>query len=439
MKISSAVIIWLASSAIQLLGAISPVSSQVNMPSTTSQSGEQKEAHVSFNDNTDNDAPHVQTYITILTFLLLMLPGYWKYQNLAIKGVDRRQNISSKGFKKRGDDLQIDITLGFFEAVLGVQKEITISRLEIGLDKKVRKVIKSLKVRIPAGGEYGSRLRFRGYGNASVSGGEAGDLYARLLVPSHNRELKRHGINIESEIKLTEEKAQAGCTFIIRTIEGDREIVVSPRTRNGDSLVLKGCGVPQFENPAQKGDHIIHFRVQNMIKTQGENLRLDLAIEFHEAIFGGVKKIQFPHLEADSKGHLQQVNKSLEIMIPAGVDSGTNLRIEGQGDASTNGGEAGDLYLHLHVPSQCGEFNRCGMNINSEIKLTHEQAQLGCDFVIKMLAGEKKIAISAETKDGDFLTLKSCGVPKFGDISAKGDHIIHFCVEPEQECEDIWR
>jgi DnaJ-class molecular chaperone len=430
MKIYHALGTYIVITVSQLFGSISPAISQANLPVTNSQLGNYQEVHTSFNDTISNDSRYVQIYTTILTLIFLGLPGYLKYQNSTRKFTEKKQcNYAQSVVNKQDDDLQIDLSISFFEAIFGVQKEITISRLEIGLNKKLRKVTKSIKIRIPAGGDHGSRVRFRGYGNASGSGGKPGDLYARLLVPSQNGELKRCGINIESKIKLTEEKAQAGCTFIIRTIEGDREIVVSPRTRNGDSLVLKGCGVCQLENPSRKGDHIIHFCVQNTEKIRGNDLYCDLAIEFCEAIFGGEKRINFSHREAESGKKLVQVTKSLEITIPAGVDSGTKLRIGGQGDASNSGGETGDLYINLLVPSQYTEFNRCGVNIESKIKLTEEQAKVGCNLVVKMLEGEKNIAISPGTKNGDFLTLKGCGVPKLGNIVEKGDHIIHFLVE----------
>jgi molecular chaperone DnaJ len=176
-----------------------------------------------------------------------------------------------------------------------------------------------------------------------------------------------------------------------------------------------------------------------MIKVRGDDLRLDLAIGFHEAIFGGIKKIDFSHLETGSGGNLVQVKTSLEIMIPAGANHGTKLRVDRQGDAGKNGGETGDLYIFLHVPSQSNEFNRCDINIESEIKITPEQARTGCDFLVKMLEGEKKIAISAGTRDGDFLSLKGRGVPKLGIPSERGDHIIHFRVESELDFGDVWQ
>jgi DnaJ-class molecular chaperone len=427
MKIHHALVACAVCITLQPLGSISPAISQANPPVTNSPVGNYQETYTNYDNTISNDSRYIQSYITFLTLVFLLLPGYLKYRNSTTKYTGEKQYGRSQSMaKKQGDDIEIDIAIGFFEAIFGVEKEITISRLEIDLNKKLRKVTKSIRIRIPAGGDRGSRVRFRGYGNASDSGGKPGDLYAHLLIPSQNGELTRCGINIESTIKLTEEKAQAGCTFIIRTIEGDREIVVSPRTRNGDSLVLKGCGVSQFENPSKKGDHTIHFCVQNIDKIRGDNLYCDLEIEFREAIFGGEKKIKFSHMEVENGKNLVRVTKSIEVMIPAGVDSGTKLRVVGQGDASRSGGETGDLYINLLVPSQDTEFNRCGVNIESEIKLTEEQAQVGCDFFVKMLEGEKKIAVSPGTKNGDFLTLKGCGVSQLGNITEKGDHIIHF-------------
>ncbi len=101
-------------------------------------------------------------------------------------------------------------------------------------------------------------------------------------------------------------------------------------------------------------------------QTRGEDIRLDLKLEFHETVFGCEKQIKVVHLETcsicsgagqtndDKCGScnglgLNPVAKELKITIPAGVDNGTRLRVANEGDAGLRGSPSGDLYIYLFV------------------------------------------------------------------------------------------
>jgi DnaJ-class molecular chaperone len=94
-------------------------------------------------------------------------------------------------------------------------------------------------------------------GDVCRHGGKTGDLYVVLFVPSQHKERKRNGINIESEIKITRAQARAGCEIVVNTTKGVKTTLVSPGTKNGDCLVLRGYGVCQLGVPGKNGDHII--------------------------------------------------------------------------------------------------------------------------------------------------------------------------------------
>jgi molecular chaperone DnaJ len=100
--------------------------------------------------------------------------------------------------------------------------------------------------------------------------------------------------------------------------------------------------------------------------TRGEDLRIDLKLEFREAIFGCEKQIEIVHLETCSicsgtgqiNEHkcencnglgLNNVAKKMKITIPAGVDSGIRLRVANEGNAGLRGSPSGDLYIYLFV------------------------------------------------------------------------------------------
>jgi molecular chaperone DnaJ len=217
--------------------------------------------------------------------------------------------------------------------------------------------------------------------------------------------------------------------------------------------------------------------------TRGEDLRLDLKLDFRDAIFGGEKEIRVNHLETCSTcdgtgakpgtrpqtcptcngtgqsrratrtpfgsftqvsvcptcggtGQViedkcddcggsgnKQIKKKLKITIPAGVDSGTRLRVSNEGDAGQRGGPAGDLYVYLFV-SNDSEFEREGINILSDIQISYLGAILGCRIEVKTVEGSKELEIPPGTQPGTVLTLEGLGVPRLGNPVSRGDHLI---------------
>jgi molecular chaperone DnaJ len=125
---------------------------------------------------------------------------------------------------------------------------------------------------------------------------------------------------------------------------------------------------------------------------------------------------------------LNQVTKKLKITIPAGVDSGTRLRVSNEGDAGQRGGPSGDLYVYLFVQTDT-EFEREGINILSEIKISYLQAILGDKIAINTVDGKKPLTIPSGTQPDTVLTLEGMGVPKLGNPVARGDHLIRIKVD----------
>lgn len=221
---------------------------------------------------------------------------------------------------------------------------------------------------------------------------------------------------------------------------------------------------------------------------RGDDLRLDLRLEFKEAIFGGEKEIRIKHLETcetctgsgakpgtrpqgcstcggsgqvrratrtpfgsftqvsvcpncNGTGQviedkcstcggrgLNEVTKKLKINVPAGVDNGTRLRVANEGDAGKRSGPPGDLYVFLSVAPD-PKFKRDGINILSEVKISYLQAILGCIFEVETVDGPTRLTIPAGTQPGTVLTLENKGVPKLGNPVSRGDHLITVLVE----------
>lgn len=105
--------------------------------------------------------------------------------------------------------------------------------------------------------------------------------------------------------------------------------------------------------------------------------------------------------------------KTIEIKIPAGVDTGSRLRVNSEGEAGIGGGPAGDLYIVLHVAAH-DQFERQGADLYSAVPVTFAQAALGSEITVKTLDGDEKLTIPAGTQTGTVFRVKGKGMPNLG-------------------------
>ena len=112
-------------------------------------------------------------------------------------------------------------------------------------------------------------------------------------------------------------------------------------------------------------------------------------------------------------------NKTVEVKIPAGVDTGNKLRLNGKGEAGVNGGPNGDLYLEFKVKSH-PLFERDENDVYLTLPITITEAVLGCKKDVPTLNGTVKLSIPAGSKTNDKHRLKGKGIadPQTG---RKGD------------------
>ncbi len=217
---------------------------------------------------------------------------------------------------QRGRDLKFDMSLSFEEAVFGVEREIKIKRMEAcevcqgsgseggkqpetcqqcqgrgqvrtqqgffsvartcpvcsgtgqvirnpcrtcGGDTRVQKE-HTLLVKVPAGVESDTRIRYGGEGDAGRFGGPGGDLYVVLAVKSHAF-FERDGDDIHCVMPISFPQAALGTELEIKTLEGTDTIKVPEGTQSGREFRLRGKGVPHL-NAHGKGDLIVEIRVQ---------------------------------------------------------------------------------------------------------------------------------------------------------------------------------
>ncbi len=222
-------------------------------------------------------------------------------------------------------------------------------------------------------------------------------------------------------------------------------------------------------------------RSQRRGPQQGDDLRYDLNIDFKDAVFGQQREINIPHLETcevcrgtgAKKGTgpttcttcggsgqvrratrtpfgnftqvaecptcsgvgqiisdpcsscggngVKQVRKKLRINIPAGVDTGTKLRVSGEGNVGLKGGPPGDLYVFIKVKND-PKLKREGINIYSEISVSYLQAILGDTVDIITVDGKVNLKIPSGTQPNSTLSLENKGVPRLGNPVARGNH-----------------
>jgi molecular chaperone DnaJ len=113
--------------------------------------------------------------------------------------------------------------------------------------------------------------------------------------------------------------------------------------------------------------------------------------------------------ECRGQGRIER-ERTLEVGVPAGVDSGTRLRMTGHGEPGVNGGPAGDLYIFLEVKDHAF-FERRGADLYCTIPVSIAQASLGTTIKVPTLSGEEELQIPEGTQSGQIFRKKSKGLP----------------------------
>jgi molecular chaperone DnaJ len=114
--------------------------------------------------------------------------------------------------------------------------------------------------------------------------------------------------------------------------------------------------------------------------------------------------------------------KTLEVRIPAGVDNGSRLRVQGEGEAGLNNGPSGDLYVVIYVEEH-PFFQRQGNNIYCQIPIGITQAVLGAEISVPTLEEDEKLRINEGTQTGTVFRLRGKGVAILGE-RGRGDQFV---------------
>ena len=122
-----------------------------------------------------------------------------------------------------------------------------------------------------------------------------------------------------------------------------------------------------------------------------------------------------------------KVPKKVKIRIPPGVDTGSRLRLRGEGEAGIQGGPPGDLYVVVHVePHEF--FDRNGDDIICDIPISFTQAALGTKLRVPTLEGEETIDIQKGTQTDSIIHLRGAGMPRLRGYG-RGDQVVRLIVK----------
>lgn len=136
--------------------------------------------------------------------------------------------------------------------------------------------------------------------------------------------------------------------------------------------------------------------------------------------------IPHPCVECSGQGRVRH-RRTISIAIPAGVDTGTRIQLQGEGEAGLNGGPTGDLYVEIVVRGH-EIFERQGDELHCAITIPMTSAALGSSIHIDTLDGPEEVTIAAGTQSGEVLTLNGKGATRLRSGS-RGDLFIHVNVE----------
>jgi molecular chaperone DnaJ len=119
--------------------------------------------------------------------------------------------------------------------------------------------------------------------------------------------------------------------------------------------------------------------------------------------------------------------KTYKVDVPAGVDAGATLRLNGRGAVGPRNGASGDLYVHLRVRPHT-VFRREGYDLIRELHISYTQAALGTEFQLETLDGTEDLVVPPGTQHGRVLRLRGRGVPHV-DGRGRGDVLVPIVVE----------
>lgn len=244
----------------------------------------------------------------------------------------------------------------------------------------------------PGGGDFG------GFGGG-FQGMDFGDLFGDFFGGSGRRRTDpnapRRGGDLEYTMSVTLEEAYRGVTRKVEiprleTCERCQGAGSEPGTSAETCAACGGSG-----------------QVQQVVNTPFGQMA---QVRTCQTCRGTGKVIKTPCKECRGQGRVRKT-RSVEVKVPAGVDTGVRLRVSNQGEAGTGGGPYGDLFLLIKVKTD-KRFQRRGDDLNTTVDIAYPQAALGCEVKIETFDGSETLQVPAGTQPGSKLRIKGRGMPR---------------------------
>lgn len=163
------------------------------------------------------------------------------------------------------------------------------------------------------------------------------------------------------------------------------------------------------------GDPHGGFSGRGGFRGKGQDIHADLSVTFDEAAFGADKTITL----SDPNGGSQR----LQVHIPAGIDTGQSIRLQGKGAAGYGGGPSGDLYLKVQVGEKPG-YERKGNDLYTTVSIPFTTAVFGGETTIQTLYGSVVCKIREGTQSGSKIRLRGKGIVSMKNPGVRGDQYV---------------
>ena len=161
---------------------------------------------------------------------------------------------------------------------------------------------------------------------------------------------------------------------------------------------------------------------------RGSDLQMHVRVSFEEAVFGTTKdlNLQYQHMDRQT-GQVSVKERQVEVKIPAGIDNGMNLRLQGQGAEGDPGAPPGNLLVQVVVEPH-DYFQRDGHNIHTEVPISFTTAILGGTVDVRTLNGMVEMKIPKGCQPETKMMLRGKGIREVHGAGI-GNQIVHIKIE----------
>ena len=261
---------------------------------------------------------------------------------------------------------------------------------------------------------FGGQGGFGGFdGGAGFGGFE--DIFSSFFGggATRNPNAPRQGDDLQYRVNLSFEEAIFGA---------EKEVHYN---REATCKTCSGSGAKPGTSPVTcgrcHGQGVINVDTQTPLGMMRRQVTCDVC-------HGTGQEIKEPCQTCHGTGHEKQSHK-VSVKIPAGVETGQQIRLAGQGEAGFNGGPYGDLFVIINVnPSD--KFTRDGSTIYYTLNISFVQASLGDTVEVPTVHGNVEMTIPAGTQTGKTFRLKGKGAPRLRGGSQGDQHVTVKIVTP---------